>query len=184
MFSLTIILDMLGGLKEGQLKMSKSDPMSAIFMEDTPEDVKAKVDSAYCPEKIVEGNPCFEYVKYIVFGVLNELQIERPEKYGGNKYLITCIAYLILNRLYKTYEELAKDYTEGALHPGDLKPAVAKAINKIIQPVRDHFNNDPEARKLLEQVKEYRVIFLLLSKFSFIFRQLKLPMPPLKKYRD
>lgn len=30
---------MMYGLKEGQLKMSKSDPDSAIFMEDSVEDV-------------------------------------------------------------------------------------------------------------------------------------------------
>ena len=34
---------MLMGLKEGQEKMSKSDPDSAIFMEDAAEDVKRKV---------------------------------------------------------------------------------------------------------------------------------------------
>jgi tyrosyl-tRNA synthetase len=134
---------MLGGLKEGQLKMSKSDPMSAIFMEDTEEDVKAKINGAFCPEKKIDGNPCLEYVRYIVFGSLGEFNIERPEKYGGNKR-------------YATFEELSEDYAAGNLHPGDLKPALAKAINKIIQPVRDHFTNDPEARKLFEQVKEYR----------------------------
>jgi len=57
---------------------------------------------------------------------------------------------------------LTEDYSAGNLHPGDLKPALAKAINKIIQPVRDHFNNDPEARILFEQVKEYRVNNLIL----------------------
>jgi tryptophanyl-tRNA synthetase len=36
---------MLMGLKEGQEKMSKSDPDSAIFMEDAAEDVKRKVRS-------------------------------------------------------------------------------------------------------------------------------------------
>ena len=35
--------DMLMGLKEGQEKMSKSDPDSAIFMEDTEADVKRKI---------------------------------------------------------------------------------------------------------------------------------------------
>jgi tyrosyl-tRNA synthetase len=34
---------MLMGLKEGQEKMSKSDPDSAIFMEDSADDVKRKV---------------------------------------------------------------------------------------------------------------------------------------------
>merc|ERR1719394_9053 len=42
---------MLYGLKAGQSKMSKSDPDSAIFMEDTPEDVERKIRNAYCPVK-------------------------------------------------------------------------------------------------------------------------------------
>ena len=34
--------------------MSKSNPESAIFMEDSAEDVARKLKKAYCPEKIVE----------------------------------------------------------------------------------------------------------------------------------
>ena len=34
---------MLYGLKEGQAKMSKSDPDSAIFMEDSADDVRRKI---------------------------------------------------------------------------------------------------------------------------------------------
>lgn len=134
---------MLSGLKEGQEKMSKSDPMTAIFMEDSEEEVRAKIGKAFCPEKVAAGNPCLEYIKYIVFGSLGEFLVERPEKYGGNKH-------------YKVYEDIEKDFVEGNLHPNDLKPALAKSINKIIQPIRDHFTHDPEARKLFEQVKEYR----------------------------
>ena len=80
---------MLYGLKKGQEKMSKSDPDSAIFMEDSPEDVERKINAAYCP-RTVEGaaavaveeedagkesmqlvkddlkNPCLDYIKHIV----------------------------------------------------------------------------------------------------------------------
>jgi len=51
-------------------------------------------------------------------------------------------------------EEVLLDFGCGALHPADLKPALAKAINKILQPVRDHFNNNSEAKALLETVKD------------------------------
>jgi hypothetical protein len=37
---------------------------------------------------------------------------------------------------------------------GDLKPALAKALNAILQPVRDHFANDKDAAALLKQVRE------------------------------
>lgn len=39
-----------------------------------------------------------------------------------------CNIYIIL-RVYKSYEELAAEFAEGKLHPGDLKPAVARVIN-------------------------------------------------------
>lgn len=48
---------MLYGLKEGQEKMSKSDPDSAIFMEDTVEDVERKIRKAYCPTQEKEPQP-------------------------------------------------------------------------------------------------------------------------------
>jgi tyrosyl-tRNA synthetase len=52
---------------------------------------------------------------------------------------------------------LASEYANGSLHPGDLKPALAKALNTILQPVRDHFENNAEAKALLKQVKAYKV---------------------------
>jgi len=48
---------------------------------------------------------------------------------------------------------VAADYGSGALHPGDLKPALARALNAILQPVRDHFAGDERARKLLAQAR-------------------------------
>lgn len=134
---------MMPGLKQGQEKMSKSDPASAIFMEDSVQEVNSKIKGAFCPEQTVDGNPVLEYVKYLIFPKLGCLEVLRTEENGGNKS-------------FSSYEDLQKDFVSGALHPGDLKPAVAKAINVMLQPVRDHFKNDPAARKLLEQVKRYK----------------------------
>lgn len=58
---------MLPGLQQGQEKMSKSDPSSSIFMEDEEVEVNLKIKKAFCPPLVVEGNPCLEYIKYIVF---------------------------------------------------------------------------------------------------------------------
>ena len=59
---------MISGLKEGQEKMSKTIPDSAIFMDDSPNDVKIKIENAYCPlPEENKNNPCLEYMKYIVF---------------------------------------------------------------------------------------------------------------------
>ncbi len=67
---------MLMGLKQGQAKMSKSDPESAIFMEDEAVDVTRKIGNAHCPAAIVEGNPCVDYVKHIVFGQFSSFTVK------------------------------------------------------------------------------------------------------------
>jgi tyrosyl-tRNA synthetase len=43
------------------------------------------------------------------------------------------------------------------IHPDDLKKSVSNQINALLQPIRDHFKNNPEAKKLLELVKSYQV---------------------------
>ncbi|KAG6685010.1 hypothetical protein I3842_12G091500 [Carya illinoinensis] len=135
---------MLPGLQQGQDKMSKSDPSSSIYMEDDEAEVNLKIKKAYCPPKIVEGNPCLEYVKYMVLPWFKEFVVERNADNGGCK-------------TYKNFEELIADYESGELHPGDLKPALSKALNKILEPVREHFKKDNHAKDLLKRVKAYRI---------------------------
>ena len=135
---------MLSGLKKGQTKMSKSDPDSAIFMEDTRKDVERKISSAFCEEGVVEENPILDYCKSIIFPAHGQMTITKAAKFGGD------------SRVYGSYDELKADYEAKELHPGDLKRAVAGAINDLLQPVRDHFENDPYARKLLAQIKKWQ----------------------------
>ncbi|KAM7503852.1 hypothetical protein LguiB_002756 [Lonicera macranthoides] len=131
---------MLPGLQQGQEKMSKSDPSSSIFMEDEEAEVNLKIKKAYCPPQIVDGNPCMDYVKFLIFPWFNEFKVERDANNGGEK-------------TFTSFEELIADYESGKLHPADLKPAISKSLNKILQPVRDHFKNDPTAKELLKRVK-------------------------------
>ncbi|EXB42571.1 Tyrosine--tRNA ligase [Morus notabilis] len=136
---------MLPGLQQGQEKMSKSDPSSSIFMEDDEAEVNLKIKKAFCPPKIVEGNPCLEYIKYLVFPWFNEFIVERSANNGGDK-------------VFKSFEELVVDYEDEKLHPADLKPALSKALNKILEPVREHFKKDSNAKELLKRVKSHQVI--------------------------
>jgi len=131
---------MLMGLKEGQEKMSKSDPDSAIFMEDSAADVKRKIKKAFCPPEIVEGNPIVDYAKHIVFGFFGKITINR------NGEEVT----------YEDYASLERDYLQGLVWPGDLKPAVADAINRILEPVRIHFESG-EPKKLLDKIKKFKI---------------------------
>lgn len=142
---------MLMGLKEGQAKMSKSDPDSAIFMEDTREDVIRKIKKSFCPPQIVANNPILDYCENIILPSFNQIVINMKPEHGGPK-------------TYTTYEALKVDFESGAIHPGDLKPAVTAAINDLLQPVRDHFANDPYARKLLETIKQWQAEAAALAK--------------------
>jgi len=51
---------------------------------------------------------------------------------------------------------LEEDYRQGKIWPGDLKPAVTEAINRILEPVRTHFESG-EPKKLLDKIKKFKV---------------------------
>jgi len=120
-------------------KMSKSDPDSAVFIHDAPDNVRRKINKAFCPEKAVEGNPITEICRFIVFTERQALEVKRPEKYGGNLTI-------------SGYDELARLFTEGQLHPMDLKAAVAEALVEILEPVRNYFAAHPENLENMQNV--------------------------------
>ena len=126
------------------IKMSKSNPDSAIFMNDSEEGIKKKIAKAYCPAKITEENPMMEYSKYLIFEKFNTIEIKRAEKFGGDLVI-------------ENYQELEKLYREGKIHPMDLKNAVAFYINEMIEPVRKSFEKDSKLKKLLETIKGFEV---------------------------
>ncbi len=122
-------------------KMSKSKPWTAIFIHDSEEQIWAKMQKAWCPEKQVEGNPILEMVKYVVFHEAKVFRVERPVKFGGTVE-------------YQCNEEVETAFAKGKLHPLDLKSAVATELNRIIAPIREYFEEDKEAKACLEIMKE------------------------------
>jgi len=111
------------------LKMSKSKPDTAIYVHDSPEEIKRKMKNAYCPAGVVENNPVIDIVKNLILRGRDGkevLVVERPEKFGGTVE-------------YYRYEDLEKDFVEGKLHPLDLKNAVAEWLIETLAPVRRYF---------------------------------------------
>jgi tyrosyl-tRNA synthetase len=126
-------------------KMSKSNPKSAIYMHDSYEEIKSKLNGAYCPEKIVEGNPLFNYLNLIVLKDSEEgILIERPQKFGGRFEA-------------DNYADLVSKYREGKLHPSDLKGFVAEKLEEQIGPVREYFNKNRHAKELYETVQRFKI---------------------------
>ncbi len=124
------------------LKMSKSKPDSAIFMNDSEEEIKRKISKAYCPARIVDENPMLEYSKYLIFEKFNVMGIKRQERYGGDLVV-------------ENYKELERLYSEGKIHPADLKSSVAYYINEMVKPVRESFSKDSKLKKLLDTIREF-----------------------------
>ena len=147
---------MLPGLKKGQNKMSKSNADSALFMEDSPEEIYRKIKAAYCPppvsDKEEEGkvNPCLAYFQHIVFpcfaerdllpvvfSVTDPLESETSKPFPVN-----------------SFEMLVDAYVNKLIHPVELKATLSDAIITLTEPVRKHFQENENARKLLARMKE------------------------------
>ncbi len=124
-------------------KMSKSKPMTAIFIHDTKSEIEEKIQKAFCPEKVVEGNPVVEIWRYIILRKFESRTIERPSKFGGNLEI-------------QKYEELEDLYKKGKLHPLDLKKETIAALDEILAPVRKHFSKG-KAKQLYEEVNSHQV---------------------------
>ena len=125
-------------------KMAKSIPKSYISIHDSHEEIKAKIEEAFCPPKVTENNPILEICNYIIFRKSESIEIERLAKYGGNVD-------------FHSYHELEKEFRDGKLHPADLKKAVTEELNKILEPVREYFEKNKEARELFEFIKRERI---------------------------
>ena len=123
-------------------KMSKSKPSTAIFVHDTTEEIKKKIDKAFCPAKDA-NNPVMEYSKHLILRKFGEMCVERDKKFGGDA-------------TFHSYEELEAAYTKGDLHPVDLKNAAAKHLDQMISPIRKHFETG-RAKELYDFVRSQQV---------------------------
>jgi len=128
-----------------EAKMSKSKPDTAIFIYDTPEDIRRKIRMAFCPPRETKFNPILDIARYIIFRERDRVVIEKPSKFGGGRFE------------YLSYEELEKDYIKGRIHPLDLKKAVAEELIEILAPVREYFSKNKDARRTLEILKKVRI---------------------------
>jgi tyrosyl-tRNA synthetase len=112
-------------------KMSKSDPASGIRIPSSSEVVRERIEAAFCPGKEVAGNPVAEIVRYILFPWDGRFEVARSAEHGGP------IAF-------ETEAEFTAAWTEGRLHPKDLKNAVAEAVDRLIDPPRRYFADHPD----------------------------------------
>ena len=119
-------------------KMSSSDEDSKIDLLDSAANVKKKLKKAFCEPGNIEDNGILSFCKYVIFPVAlkgSNFVIERPEEFGGNVE-------------FTAYEDLQAAFAKEEVHPGDLKSAVEKYLNTLLEPVRKTFET-PELKKLV-----------------------------------
>lgn len=125
-------------------KMSKSKPNTCIFVHDSAEEIRKKINASYCAPKDVDNNPMLDYSRHIVFRAFKTLEIDRPAKFGGPLS-------------FQSYDELESSFRNGKLHPADLKAGVAQHLDKLIAPIREHFQKNKKAKELYEFVKKQEI---------------------------
>ena len=129
---------MLMGLS-GKGKMSKSEPDSAIFMDDSREEIERKMLKAFCPDWIVsekepKGNPIIDYLQHLIL--------------RWHKKVVLC------EKEYSSMESIKEDYP--GMDKKQLKLDLAGLIWRIVQPIHEKMNSD-ELRAMTERVASYRV---------------------------
>jgi tyrosyl-tRNA synthetase len=113
-------------------KMSKSKPSTCIFIHDSKSEINRKINQAWCPLDVIEGNPVVELAKYLIFHEEKEMIVERPARFGGTV-------------VFENFDDLERLYLEKKIHPADLKTAVTEYIDKIIFPIREHFKGKEQS---------------------------------------
>ena len=118
-------------------KMSKSDPNAGIFIHNSDDEIRTKIKKGFCEEGSTENNPMLEIMKHVVLHEFTAIDIERPEKFGGNVS-------------YDNFESLESDFAQKKLHPTDLKQAVGESLVKIVSPVREKLALSDELSNLIK----------------------------------
>jgi len=121
-------------------KMSSSEEDSKIDLLDSKESVKKKLKKAFCEPGNITDNGVLSFCKFVIFPVAlkgEKFVVERPEAHGGNVE-------------FTNYEDLEVSFGKNDVHPGDLKSAVEKYLNRLMDPVRKIFES-AELKKLTER---------------------------------
>merc|ERR1719158_143528 len=126
---------MVPGLTGAHLGSSEAD--SKIDLLDSPGDIKKKLKKAFCEPGNITDNGVLSFCKYVVFPVAlkgEKFTINSPEQHGGDVS-------------FDAYENLEQSFAKEQVHPGDLKAAVEKYLNRLLDPVRKIFESK-ELKKL------------------------------------
>ena len=119
------------------------DPDAELLLFDGAPDVQRKMKKAFCQPGNADDCPPIKLVEEAVLehGSEKRLVVPRKEEDGGEVH-------------YTDGAALRAAFASGELHPGDLKPAVRDAVDKVLQRVRDAVKASAELAKALKEVEK------------------------------
>jgi len=122
---------------EKPTKMSKSDPNSGIFINDSDEIITKKINKSWCELGKLYDSPLVDIVESIILPKLKEIKIESRDE--NVKYI------------FNNFQEFQDGLNKEKIHPADFKNAVADSLIKIISPLRDKLKLDVELENLIRK---------------------------------
>ena len=120
------------------MKMSKSDPASAVFLHDSADEIKTKVQKMFAPPGETELNPLLDWIEKLCFGLGDsEFHVARTPENGG---AVT----------FHDISEVREAYGAQKLHPMDAKAALAERLIARLEPARKYFEEPGRAAMAAE----------------------------------
>ncbi len=119
------------------MKMSKSNPDSAIFIHDSSEEIRRKIKKAFCPEKEIEFNPIIDWIEHLILIQEEKIILKRKIEHGGNLEI-------------RNIDKLKDLFKKNKIHSEDLKNFVAEYLIKLLKPAREHFSRGEPMEMLKE----------------------------------
>jgi len=114
-----------------------------ILVTDKEMDVNRKVKKAFCEPGNVEFNPPVAWVQALLPDFPEkQFVVRRKEENGGD----LC---------YSEVATLQKDFASEALHPGDLKPSLGKALNSAMADIRAGIKSSGDLKKAEKKLAAY-----------------------------
>merc|ERR1712050_593908 len=112
-----------------------------VMMTDRDVEVNKKVKKAFCEPQNVAFCPPIAWVDSLL-PLSKEFLVSRKPDNGGDK-------------TYSDVKALEADFASGALHPGDLKPALSKAINAVLESFRTGLKDSVVLQKAQKELDAY-----------------------------
>ncbi|ROW13796.1 hypothetical protein VPNG_03566 [Cytospora leucostoma] len=136
-----IMNPMVPGLQGG--KMSASDPNSKIDLLEEADAVVKKIKKAECVPRVPEGNGVLAFVEFVL--------LPAARLRGRPGFAVDRSRDGLPELVYTTVEQLREDYRSDVLTPQALKPAVSRALNELLAPIRDEYAASPDWQELVER---------------------------------